>query len=146
MAGDNGPGGEDGEGCARCGLCCRVFGPKIAPSPEDLHAWIAAGRTDILRHFSACRPDGSWVPCTDLDPTEIGDLAAVELRDPDTGGYPAACPFLRREKRSLYACAIHAERPEMCRSYMPWVFGETFFPRCRALEREEGRSFWGEIR
>jgi len=147
MGGIAGPGEEGGEEdlCLQCGLCCRVFGVGISPTPENLYSWVAERRLEILRHFSACRTDGTWVPCTELDALEIGGIARVEMRDPETGGYPAVCPFLRRVGKSRYACAIQAEKPEMCRNYMPWVFGETYFPRCRALAKREGESAWSRI-
>jgi len=111
MGGIAGPGEEGGEEdlCLQCGLCCRVFGVGISPTPENLYSWVAERRLEILRHFSACRTDGTWVPCTELDALEIGGIARVEMRDPETGGYPAVCPFLRRVGKSRYACAIQAE-------------------------------------
>ncbi|MDH7510649.1 MAG: YkgJ family cysteine cluster protein [Methanolinea sp.] len=134
------------ESCSQCGLCCKVFGDRIYPTHENLYTWISSGRKEILRHFSACRADGKWTRCTELTPDEIGGIRAIEMRDPETGEYPPVCPFLRRVGKARYTCSIHAEKPDMCRSYMPWVFGETYFPRCRALEKKEGESQWSRIR
>ncbi|MCQ8894660.1 MAG: YkgJ family cysteine cluster protein [Methanolinea sp.] len=128
--------------CLQCGLCCKVFGDRIYPTHENLYAWISNGRREILRHFSACRADGKWIQCTDLSPDEIGGISAIEMRDPETGEYPAVCPFLRRTGKTRYICSIHSEKPDMCRSYMPWIWGETYFSRCRALEKMEQRSFF----
>ncbi|MFA6332833.1 MAG: hypothetical protein WCX22_07775 [Methanoregula sp.] len=37
------------EPCEQCGLCCRIFGPGIAPTAANVYVWIEQGRTDILR-------------------------------------------------------------------------------------------------
>lgn len=147
MAGTPGTGEdhEDEDSCMQCGLCCRVFGNGISPTPENIYSWIVDGRTEILRHFRACRADGTWIRCTELDAPGTGSITAVEMRDPETGEYPTVCPFLRRVGKTRYTCSIHADKPDMCRNYMPWVFGETYFPRCRALEKEGEVSPWSRI-
>ncbi len=134
------------DSCMQCGLCCRVFGCNVSPTPENIHSWIVGGRGEILRYFSACRSDGTWVSCEDLDPRDTGGIVAVEMRDPETGSFLPVCPFLRRTGKSRYTCAIHEEKPDMCRNYMPWIFGETYFPRCRALAKREEETAWSRIR
>jgi Fe-S-cluster containining protein len=141
----NGEGDGDEESCMQCGLCCKVFGDRISPTPENVYSWIVGGRTEILRHFRARRADGTCIPCTELDTPGIGSVTAIEMRDPETGEYPPVCPFLRRVGKARYTCSIHAEKPDMCRNYMPWVFGETYFPRCRALEKKGRGSPWSRI-
>lgn len=136
---------EDPDDCLQCGLCCKIFGDRIAPTVENLYAWLEGGRHDILRFFMACREDGTWVPCTDLAIPDLGEIHAVEMRDPDTGGYLSVCPFLRRVSKNRYLCGIHTMKPEMCRNYQPWIWGETYFNRCRALKEREGRSPWSKF-
>ena len=127
----------DDDPCEQCGLCCRIFGPGIAPTPENVYRWIGDGRSDILRHFVALVDGGAPVRCTDLRPEDIGDVVAFEMRDPDTGRYVTVCPFLTRVSKSRYLCGIHAVKPEMCRHYQPWIWGETFFNRCQALSKHD---------
>jgi len=136
---------QDPDECLQCGLCCKIFGDKIYPTPENLYSWLVSGRDDILRFFVACREDGKWVPCTELVLSDLGDVRAVEMRDPDTGGYLAVCPFLRRVSKSRYLCGIHTMKPEMCRNYQPWIWGETYFNRCRALKEREEKSPWARF-
>jgi Fe-S-cluster containining protein len=131
--------------CQQCGLCCKVFGDRITPTTMNLYTWLEDGRTDILRYFLACMDDGTRHNCADLHPGVLGSVSSVELRDPDTGGYLPVCPFLRRIEKTRYRCAIHTVKPDMCCNYMPWVFGETYFPRCRALVSREQLSRWQGI-
>lgn len=138
-------GGETDEGCAQCGLCCKVFGDRITPTVMNLYSWMEQGRTDILRHFSACREDGTWINAADLAYDDLGDIVAIELRDPSGGAYPPVCPFLRRVGRTRYICSIHTVKPDMCCNYMPWVYGETYFPRCRVLGGRGKRSPWSRL-
>ncbi|OPX66615.1 MAG: hypothetical protein A4E37_01836 [Methanoregulaceae archaeon PtaB.Bin056] len=137
------PGSEFDEAndCLKCGLCCKIFGDRITPAPENLFSWMENGRGDILRFFMACLDDGRWVWCTELSPQDISEIRAVEMRDPSTGGYLPVCPFLRRIAKNRYICGVHAQKPEMCRNYQPWVWGETHFNRCPALKRKE-ESRW----
>ncbi len=124
---------SDDEPCEQCGLCCRIFGPGISPTTENLYSWMERGRTDILRWFLAFRENTEPVRCTDLRPEDLGSVVTVEMRDPATGDYVTACPFLRRVSRQRYLCGIHDVKPEMCGNYQPWVWGETYFNRCPAL-------------
>ena len=124
---------EEGEPCVQCGLCCRIFGDSISPTSENLFRWLTEGRLDILMHFSACRPDGTWVRCDRLKPGDLGALSAIELFDPDTGEYPVVCPFLRRSGKRRFLCSIHTTKPEMCEQYRPWIWGETGIRSCIAL-------------
>ncbi|HXX54864.1 MAG TPA: YkgJ family cysteine cluster protein [Methanoregula sp.] len=125
---------EEDEPCAQCGLCCRIFGPQIAPTPENLFIWMEQGRTDILRWFVATLEDGTSVTCTDLRAGDLVNLVSAGLRDPGTGGYVTVCPFLRRVAKGRYLCGIHPVKPEMCCTYQPWVWGETYFNRCPSLK------------
>jgi len=131
--------------CRQCGLCCKVFGDRITPTVMNLFTWLEDGRSDILRYFSAWLEDGTRYNCADLHPSDLGFVVKIELRDPDTGGYLPVCPFLQRIEKTRYKCAIHTIKPEMCCNYMPWIFGETYFPRCRALVCREQASPWKGI-
>ncbi len=133
---------EEEEPCEQCGLCCKIFGDRISPTTANLFHWQENDRNDILRYFFALRRDGSWVNCANLKPDELGDLVTIELRDPSTGSYLAVCPFLRRTSRSRYICGIHNTKPEMCENYLPWIWGETYFNKCKALKKKEGASLW----
>lgn len=135
--------GEDNQEqlCEQCGLCCKIFGDRISPTPMNLFRWIEAGRSDILTHFSACLSDGRWLNGADLRPEDLGSLLAVEMKDPRTGEYPTVCPFLRRVSKTRYICGIHTEKPDMCCNYQPWIWGETYFNRCKALKKRHWSSF-----
>ena len=78
---------------------------------------------------------GEPVNCVDLLPEDLSNVASFEFRDPESGGYVAVCPFLRRVSKQRYLCGIHAVKPEMCCTYQPWVWGETCFNRCKGLEK-----------
>jgi len=129
----------DDEPCEQCGLCCKIYGDRISPTITDLFHWLDNDRHDILKYFCALKSDGSWINCASLKPNELGDLIRMELRDPSTGKYLPGCPFLRRASQKKYICAIHEVKPEMCGNYLPWVWGETYFNKCRALKRKERR-------
>ena len=60
------------------------------------------------------------------------------------GGYLPVCPFLKRVAKNRYLCGIHAVKPEMCRNYQPWIWGETYFNRCKALKKRE-EYLWAHI-
>jgi Fe-S-cluster containining protein len=125
--------GMDDEPCEQCGLCCRILGPGITPTVPNVYVWIEQGRTDILRWFVAFMERGEPVPCTDLRAEDLGNVVSVEMRHPDTGEYVTVCPFLRRVAKTRYLCGIHQVKPDMCCTYQPWIWGETYFNRCRAL-------------
>ena len=134
--GDLGTNGEEEyNGCEQCGLCCKVFGDRITPTAENVLSWMEEGREDILRFTYGCRTDDEWVCCVHLEPRDLGDLVIIEFREPGTARYLPACPFLRRKDKKKYSCAIHDVEPEMCRNYRPWIWGETYFPRCPAVRR-----------
>lgn len=124
---------NDDEPCEQCGLCCRIFGPDIAPTPSNVYAWMEQGRGDILRYFVAFMESGGSVRCEDLLPEDLSDVAWFEMRDPVSGGHVTVCPFLTRVAKRRYLCGIHMVKPEMCWNYQPWIWGETYFNRCRAL-------------
>jgi len=142
---DNPDEGREEDPCEQCGLCCRIFGNTITPTHDNLYTWIEQGRRDILRHFSAFLEDGSRVNCSDLKPEDLGSVIRVEMIEPDSGTYPTVCPFLRRVTKNRYLCGIHAVKPEMCRNYQPWIWGETYFGRCRALKTRENHYTWRHI-
>ena len=121
--------------CVQCGLCCKVFGDRIAPTLTDLFRWLEDQQWEILSHFRALHEDGSWVVCRDLTIGDLGDVVSIEVWDSSAASYPVACPFLRRIDKTTYCCAIHSDRPEMCRNYQPWVWGETYFPRCPSVRK-----------
>ena len=124
------------EPCEQCGLCCRIFGPGIAPTPTNVYVWMEQGRTDILRWFVAFMENASIpVNCTDLNAEDLGNVVVFEMRDPDIGGYVTVCPFLVRVAKKRYLCGIHLVKPEMCCTYQPWVWGETYFNRCKSLKK-----------
>jgi Fe-S-cluster containining protein len=121
------------EPCEQCGLCCRIFGPGIAPTATNVYTWIEQGRIDILKWFVAFREKSTPVPCADLLIEDLGTIVSFEMRHPDTGEYVTVCPFLRRVAQERYICGIHPVKPEMCCTYQPWIWGETYFNRCRGL-------------
>jgi len=130
------------EPCDQCGLCCRIFGPGISPTPANVYLWMEQERTDILRWFVACMEDGTHRPCGSLAPADLGNVVSFGMRDPADGGYVTVCPFLRRVAKSRYLCGIHAVKPEMCCNYQPWLWGETYFNKCPALKKAEGKCRW----
>jgi len=130
------------EPCGQCGLCCRIFGPGIAPTQENVFLWMEQGRTDILRWFVAFMEDGTTVPGPRLLSEDLGNVVTFQMRHPDTGEYVTVCPFLRRVAKERYLCGIHTVKPEMCCTYQPWVWGETYFNRCPALKRADRKCRW----
>jgi Fe-S-cluster containining protein len=130
------------EPCEQCGLCCRIFGPGIVPTPANVYTWIGQNRTDILRWFVASMENGGSMNCTNLSAEDIGNVVSFEMRHPETGEFVTVCPFLRRVAKTRYLCGIHAVKPEMCCSYQPWIWGETFFNRCPALKKTGNRCRW----
>ena len=133
---------SDDEPCEQCGLCCRIFGPGITPTAENMYVWIEQGRKDILRWFVAVMENGITIPCTDLPAEDLGNMVSVEMRNPDTGEYVTVCPFLRRVAKQRYLCGIHQVKPDMCCTYQPWTWGETYFNRCRGLQKMERKPRW----
>jgi Fe-S-cluster containining protein len=130
------------EPCEQCGLCCRIFGPGIAPTASNVYIWIEQGRTDILRWFIAFMDKGATVNCAGLRAEDLGNIVSIEMRDPGTGEYVSVCPFLRRVAKERYLCGIHQVKPEMCCTYQPWIWGETYFNRCRALKKTDRKCRW----
>jgi Fe-S-cluster containining protein len=123
------------EPCEQCGVCCRIFGPGIAPTVQNVYLWMEQGRTDILCWFVANREKSTPVPCTELKAEDLGSIVSFEMRHADTGEYVTVCPFLRRVAKERYLCGIHPVKPDMCCTYQPWIWGETYFNRCRGLEK-----------
>ena len=135
------PTNED-EPCEQCGLCCRIFGPGITPTAANVYVWIEQGRKDILRWFVAFMENGNTIPGTDLLNEDLGNIVSVEMRNPDTGEYVTVCPFLRRVAKQRYLCGIHTVKPDMCCTYQPWTWGETYFNRCQALKKTDRKPKW----
>jgi Fe-S-cluster containining protein len=133
-------GDDDSIECEQCGICCKVFGDSISPTTENIYQWITNDRQDILCHFSACFSNGSWKNCAELRPENLGEIINIEMRDPSTGSLVSACPFLKRVTKKRYICSIHTAKPEMCDNYKPWIWGETYFRRCRAIIEKEQRT------
>jgi Fe-S-cluster containining protein len=136
------PVATEDEPCEQCGLCCRIFGPGIAPTAENVLVWIEQERTDILRWFAANMEDGRVVPCTEIRAGDLGNVVSFEMRDTETGEYVPVCPFLRRVGKVRYLCGIHRVKPEMCWNYQPWIWGETYFNRCTALKKADRKCRW----
>jgi Fe-S-cluster containining protein len=132
----------DDEPCEQCGLCCRIFGPGIAPTAANVYLWMEQGRADILRWFVAFMENGAAIPCTGLLSEDLGNVVSFGMRHPDTGDYVTVCPFLRRVEKTRYLCGIHTVKPDMCCTYQPWVWGETYFNRCPALKRSDRKCRW----
>jgi Fe-S-cluster containining protein len=128
---------HDRGGCQQCGLCCKVFGDRITPTTINLYTWMVNQRTDILKFFSVRTSKGKVVPAVDFKPEDLGEVVSIELRVPETAEYPSVCPFLRRVSKNRYLCSIHEMKPDMCCNYMPWIFGETYFPKCIALKNRD---------
>jgi Fe-S-cluster containining protein len=132
----------DDDPCEQCGFCCRIFGPGITPTVSNLYIWIDQGRTDILRWFVASLENGRSVNGTGLRAEDLGNVVLVEMINPETGEYVTVCPFLRRVTKTRYLCGIHSVKPEMCCTYQPWVWGETYFNRCQALKKIDRPCRW----
>jgi len=130
------------EPCEQCGLCCRIFGPGIAPTAANVYVWIEQGRIDILRWYIAFMEGGTQVPCTSLTAEDLGSAVSFEMRNPETGDYMPVCPFLRRVAKNRYLCGIHTVKPEMCCHYEPWIWGETYFNKCTALKKMDNKCRW----
>jgi Fe-S-cluster containining protein len=107
-----------------------------------VYIWIEQERIDILRWFVAFMEKGIQVNCADLIAEDLGNIVTIEMRHPDTGEYVTVCPFLRRVAKERYLCGIHTVKPEMCCTYQPWIWGETYFNRCRGLEKSDRKSRW----
>jgi Fe-S-cluster containining protein len=133
---------KEEEPCEQCGLCCRIFGPGITPTAANVYIWMEQGRSEILRWFVAFMENGTAVPCSGLPTGDLGNVVSFEMRNPDTGEFVAVCPFLRRVARNRYLCGIHTVKPEMCCTYQPWVWGETYFNRCPALLKGDRKCRW----
>jgi Fe-S-cluster containining protein len=132
----------DDEPCEQCGLCCRIFGPGITPTPANVYLWMEQERSDILRWFVAFMENGTAQSCTTLSPGDLGTVVSFEMRNPETGEYAAVCPFLRRVAKTRYLCGIHTVKPDMCCNYQPWLWGETYFNRCPALKKIDQKCRW----
>jgi Fe-S-cluster containining protein len=86
--------------------------------------------------------DGATIKGTDLRAEDLGNVISIEMRHPETGDYVTVCPFLRRVARTRYLCGIHAVKPDMCCTYQPWIWGETYFNRCSALKKIDRKCRW----
>jgi Fe-S-cluster containining protein len=92
--------GRDSPECLRCGKCC--FEPFCRHvRDEDLAAWRAAGREDIVAEYEK-------------------DLKARDRSRPEMAalGLPFhTCRLLRSEGEGRFACAIHPLHPLTCREF-----------------------------
>jgi Fe-S-cluster containining protein len=111
-----------------------VFGDRITPTAENLYSWMENERSDILKFFRVRTASGADIRADTLSRDDLSDIVSVEMKDPETGRYLPCCPFLRRESRNRYSCSIHTVKSDMCCNYMPWVWGETYFPACESLK------------
>jgi Fe-S-cluster containining protein len=132
----------DDEPCVQCGICCRIFGPNITPTVPNVYLWMEQERTDILRWFVAYREKNTPINCADLKIEDLGNTVTIEMRNPETGDYVTVCPFLRRVTKERYLCGIHLVKPDMCCTYQPWIWGETYFNKCRGLLKMNGDCKW----
>jgi Fe-S-cluster containining protein len=130
------------EPCVQCGLCCRIFGPNITPTVPNVYIWMEQERTDILRWFVAYREKSTPINCADLKAEDLGTIVTIEMRNPETGDYVTVCPFLRRVAKERYLCGIHLVKPDMCCTYQPWIWGETYFNKCRGFLKMNGNCKW----
>ncbi|PKL58301.1 MAG: zinc/iron-chelating domain-containing protein [Methanomicrobiales archaeon HGW-Methanomicrobiales-5] len=130
------------EPCVQCGLCCRIFGPNITPTVPNVYLWMEQERTDILRWFVAYREKSTPINCADLKAEDLSTIVTLEMRNPETGEYVTVCPFLRRVSKERYLCGIHLVKPDMCCTYQPWIWGETYFNKCRGLSKLDGNCTW----
>ena len=107
--------------CVRCGHCCSQVGYPKEAAAEDVLLWRAAGREDIL----------SWVGM----PTGSREDRAHRIWiEPHTRRPAAVCPWLIQVRGShLYRCAIHEEKPEICRLY-PGSRKHALMTGCRGFE------------
>lgn len=100
-----------GFACKRCGHCCNGLDDSFrnAVDREDVAAWVAAGRWDILRRVHIV-----------LQEDEPGRDRVAEYRvwvDPATGDYhERSCPWFGRDAGGS-RCAIYALRPRYCRDF-----------------------------
>jgi len=122
--------------CVQCGLCCKIYGDRISPTAMDLFTWMINGKTEVLRYFTGLLGDGRLINCASLEPSDLGDIINIEMRNPDSGEYLTVCPFLRRVDETKYICSIHDIKPEMCCNFTPWIRRQTDFSLCKALKNE----------
>lgn len=97
----------EGWECRVCGGCCRLRDAfQGTVSPEEVAAWRAAGRDDVLRLVERREKDGvttwrAWV-------------------NPKTGAYFKRCPWLVKLPdlgEGCRGCRIHTARPLKCRAF-----------------------------
>lgn len=84
--------------CHRCGICCERWQPLVAePDVARLSAFLHLRPEDFLRQYTTAYPFDDEVRL---------------LRREGSG-----CVFLRRDDDGRSACAVHPERPEICRDW-----------------------------
>ncbi len=82
--------------CRGCGICCDLYGHRLAAGPDDRERWLREGRLDLVRRIA---PDGRlWL-----------DRSGDRLLDD--------CPYLARKGAEEARCRIHDTKPAMCRAY-----------------------------
>ena len=119
---------------------CFYSGREL-PVP-NVYVWMEQGRIDILRCFIAYMEKSGPINCAVLNTKDLGNVISVEMRNPDTGEYVTVCPFLLRVNKERYLCGIHLVKPDMCCTYQPWIWGETYFNRCRGLGKINQSGKW----
>lgn len=111
--------------CLQCGSCCIEYAGNITATWTDIERWILGGRQDVLQFFFAKKKDGSLVHCTDTEKFTLNDLASIEMRVPETLERFGICPFLQLNLKERSSCSIHETKPEVCRNYTPWEWGNS---------------------
>jgi Fe-S-cluster containining protein len=88
--------------CSRCGKCCQNFGPYLRVERE----------LDEGQYYCHCSLSGEY-----FFARVVGGIQRdfMEKSPVSESSYP--CPFLCREDRGPYSCAIYPTRPVFCRNY-----------------------------
>lgn len=106
--------------CTRCGRCCLALDFHRECTAEDVALWRELGRTDILAWV---HEECDWA----------GESSYRIWKDPRTGFYAEACPWLRRIPGDrAFVCAIQDVKPEVCRSY-PGLRKHALMTGCRGF-------------
>lgn len=97
--------GMEGFACTRCGRCCLALDFHRECTAEDVAVWREQGRGDIL----------AWVH---EESGPDGESVFRIWKNPTTGFYAEACPWLRRISGDRsFVCAIQDVKPAICLSY-----------------------------
>jgi Fe-S-cluster containining protein len=88
--------------CSRCGKCCQNFGPYLRVERE----------LDEGQYYCHCSLTGEY-----FFARVIGGIKRDFMQKESVSENPYPCPFLCREDRGSYVCAIYPSRPAFCRDY-----------------------------